>query len=370
MEKAVEKERADVRKAREEEAQQKRLLTDSEKRRDFAVDDLKKEKALTERLRAELEGKAKSERELKQSIESLEARSREIRRDFDATRLELDKTRLALRHMESVAATESRDAGRMADTAVLAKNEADVLRRERDELVGQITVDRSSIDDRDDLVSRLRGQLEVLRDELGDERSNNKQLEDQYTIFQFVINSRGELVTSIWSLHDLLKRVRSSVRDCEDFLKQQLRGVRNQVREHGTACMEAVREAVKNIDEKTTYIIANYFTEYEKLHLGISSYHFYPDTRRPHVVGGELLTRLRQVTPAKQFRDDPPGGHARHSSPTVSRARSDSMMLAASPPPRGSLDVTLSPRRAGVLSARSPVLLRSMSAQPRSPSRR
>eukprot|EP00756_Hemistasia_phaeocysticola_P049733 Hpha_TRINITY_DN2428_c0_g1::TRINITY_DN2428_c0_g1_i1::g.24590::m.24590 len=351
---AVAQEKEQSRKAREAEAQQKRAAADSDKRGTSNAEDLKKERAAVEKLRADLAGSAKDLEAAGQANAALEQRLRDARKETIDLRLQLEQTQLALKRMEQLAANESLDAGRLADTAILARHEADTLRKERDELVGKVHTEREYVDDRDDLVSRLRGQLEVAREELGEERQSRRQLEDQYTIFQFVIASRGELVTSIWNLHDLLKRVRNAVKAHGDFSREHLQALRSNVREQGTKLMDAVRDTVGHVDEKARYIIANYFTEYEKLHLGIPSYHFYPDSKRPPVVGDELLQRLRSVTPAKLFSSDAGMG----------RVRSPSGLSL-------SVDNTLSPRRAAAAAAaRSPVLLRASSPlPPRSPSR-
>jgi len=352
--KLVEQEKADARKAREGEAQQKRSAADSSARRTVAAEDLKREQSKGERLNADLASREKDVEAAKQQNATLEQRLRDARKEISDLKLALDQSQEALKRMEQLAANEALDAGRLADAAVLARHEANQMRMERDELVGKVHTERECVDDRDDLVSRLRGQLEVTREELGDERQSRRQLEDQYTIFQFVISSRGELVTSIWNLHDLLKRVRAAVRACGDYMREHLPAMRTKGREQGTKLLGAVGETVEHVDEKARYIIANYFTEYEKLHLGIPSYHFFPDSRRPHVVGDELLQRLRAVTPSKLFSSDP----------GASRIRSPSENLSLA------VDSTLSPRRAAAAAAaRSPTLLRASSPLlPRSPS--
>ena len=201
--------------------------------------------------------------------------------------------------------TETMDKQGVADSAVLARNEVQLLRRERDDLLKRVSLDKHSGLDSQDVVNKLKTQLDHMHDALSQERTNNKLLEDQYSIFQFVINSRGELVTSIWSLHDLLKKVKSNLRDADDFIRRTaVQTLKQTDKERGNILFNTLKDAVQVVEDKNAYIVSNYFTEYEKLHFGISSYHYYPDTKRPQVVGDELLSRLRQVTPSKQFRRD------------------------------------------------------------------
>eukprot|EP01059_Diplonema_ambulator_P017428 TRINITY_DN29444_c0_g1_i1.p1 TRINITY_DN29444_c0_g1~~TRINITY_DN29444_c0_g1_i1.p1 ORF type:complete len:806 (+),score=314.08 TRINITY_DN29444_c0_g1_i1:43-2418(+) len=207
--------------------------------------------------------------------------------------------------------TEVTEKRSVADAAVLARNEVELLRKERDELMNRATHERSFGIDSEGMVMRLKGQLSQLHEALEQERLNNKTLEDQYTIFQFVINSRGELVTAIWFLNDQVKRVRRDLKQLADFLRQ--KGVHDKE----PVLLNALQDSLHLLEEKTAYIVANYFTEYEKLHLGISSYHYYPDTSRPQVVGDKLLSKLRQVTPSKQYRRGPSPTPARSVDPII-----------------------------------------------------
>ncbi|KAJ9466728.1 hypothetical protein DIPPA_18424 [Diplonema papillatum] len=189
----------------------------------------------------------------------------------------------------------------VADTAILARNEVELLRRERDDLANRAEDEKSAGMDTRGTVHQLRSQLTTLQDALNQERTTTKMLEDQYSVFQFVINSRGELVTAIWSLQDLLKRLRFEFRQFESHLSTTIAPLlKIREREANASHTKLLRDTLQVLDDKNTYIVANYFTEYEKLHFGISSYHYYPDTRRPLVVGDELFDRLQQVTPSKQ----------------------------------------------------------------------
>ena len=190
----------------------------------------------------------------------------------------------------------------VADTAVLARNEADILRRERDELLTRSSSDRAVGVSSDSMVHRLKSQLSQMQDALNSERSNNKLLEDQYTVFQFVINSRGELVTSIWAFHDLVQRVKADMKALDEFVRRVLSAsMRTSDRDSIATLSSAVKGSAAALEEKCSYVVSNYFTEYEKLHFGISGYHFSPDMRRPQVAG-DVLSKLSQVTPQKQYR--------------------------------------------------------------------
>ena len=223
------------------------------------------------------------------------------------TSRDLYKTKLAkaagdLEAAIRVIESEEDEKRQVADTAVLARNEAELLRRERDTLLHKSSTVRSTHITADTTVNRMKAQLTSLQDALGQERSNNKLLEDQYAVFQFVINSRGELVTSIWAFHDTLKKVRKELRTLEDFMRRAVSpNLKAGDRDQTATLSAAVTSTLTLLEEKSSYIVSNYFTEYEKLHFGISSYHYYPDSRRPQVVA-DTLTRLQDVTPAKQRR--------------------------------------------------------------------
>jgi hypothetical protein len=202
---------------------------------------------------------------------------------------------------------DARNRQRLHDSHVLRNHEYDVLRQERDGLKQQLEFEKTQTHGARDSETKLRLQNEELRRQVETEQNNVKMLQDQYTIFQFVVNSRGELVSNIWKLYNKAVSTTRSLQDLESNIKASDPTSMDRLtlkREWKSGIVDHTRNscaAVADLHSLTEYIVANYFSEYEKLHLGISTSKFQPDTQRPVVVGDQLLTKLRDVTLIKQY---------------------------------------------------------------------
>jgi len=113
-------------------------------------------------------------------------------------------------------------------------------------------------------------------------------------------------VNSLWKLYQTVTACNKSLKEVGqniDKIGASIPVPKKEWKETVITKMSAATAFIKEVEEKATYIISNYFSEYEKLHLGISSYYFHPDTTRAPVVGEELLMKLREVTPLKHVAD-------------------------------------------------------------------
>lgn len=211
----------------------------------------------------------------------------------------------SLSEAERRSQAEARQSERLQDTFVLKSHEYDVLHRERDGLAAALEHDRAQLTDARQSENRLRLQNEELQRQLESEKTAVAMLRDQYTIFQFVLSSRGELINAIWSLHGKLEQAGKGLRALDvgvrgiDPTKDKL-ALRREWSTNVVEKAQASVAAVAAVQRQTDYIIANYLSEYEKLHLGVSVAKFTPDAQRAPVVGDQLLLRLRDVTLNKQ----------------------------------------------------------------------
>lgn len=202
---------------------------------------------------------------------------------------------------------EVRSRQRLHDSHVLRNHEYDALRQEKEGLQHQLDFEKQQTHSARDSETKMRLQVEELRRQLETEQNSVKMLQDQYTIFQFVINSRGELVNQLWTLYNkgvssikTLQELEVNIKATDPLAMDRM----TLKREWKSAVVDRVRNscaAVADFQRLSEYVIANYLSEYEKLHLGISTSKFQPDTQRPVVVGDQLLTKLRDVTLIKQY---------------------------------------------------------------------
>ena len=198
------------------------------------------------------------------------------------------------------------DSQRLQDTFLLKSHQLDLVKSERENLDRTLQHERQQLQEARGSENRLKVQNDELRRQLELEKQNVKMLEDQYTIFQFVINSRGELINSVWGLHSKLVSATKALKNLEQGV-QSLDPTKDRMtmkREWKATVVDRTHTSVTSVadvQKQVDYIISNYLSEYEKLHLGISTAKFQPDTLRPAVVGDQLLTKLRDVTLMKQF---------------------------------------------------------------------
>ena len=201
---------------------------------------------------------------------------------------------------------------RLQDALVLRNHEYDNLAAEKSSLQQQLEFEKHSTHDARNNETKLRLSNDELRRQIETEKNNVKMLQDQYTIFQFVINSRGELVQHVWNLHNKSSAATKTLQELETHLKNTDPTEMDKLtlkREWKSSVVDRMRNssaALGDVFKLTEYIIANYLSEYEKQHLGISSSKYPPDPKRPTIVGDQLLSKLRDVTLMKQFAT--PGG--------------------------------------------------------------
>lgn len=201
---------------------------------------------------------------------------------------------------------------RLQDALVLRNHEYDTLVGEKSSVTQQLDFEKHSTHDARNNETKLRLSNEELRRQIDIEKNNVKMLQDQYTIFQFVINSRGELVQHVWSLHNKSSSATKTLHELESHLKSTDPTEMDKLtlkREWKSSVVDRMRNsaaALGDVQKLTEYIVANYFSEYEKQHLGISTSKYPPDPKRPTIVGDQLLSKLRDVTLMKQFAT--PGG--------------------------------------------------------------
>lgn len=261
--------------------------------RDAAVDQAKRSDDAKKRLEDTILLKEVETKDLLQQLTQSNAKYLSLERDYH----ELQRQR-----EEDV-----RSRQRLHDSHVLRNHEYDVLRQEKDGLQQQLDFEKQQTHTARDSETKMRLQMEELKRQLETETNNVKMLRDQYTIFQFVINSRGELVSQLWTLFNkgvqsikVLQELETNIRTTDPLSMDRL----TLKREWKSAVVDRVRNAcaaVADFQKLAEYIVANYFSEYEKLHLGVSTSKFQPDTQRPTVVGDQLLTKLRDVTLIKQY---------------------------------------------------------------------
>lgn len=208
-------------------------------------------------------------------------------------------------------ASDAEKSGRLHDSLTLKSHHYSTLKAERDSLQSTLENERQQARAMQDAMRRLEDVNADLRRQLDHERHAIKLLEDQYSVFQFVINSRGELVSQLWEIHgrvdDLGRAVRTldnNIKSIDPTSEDRLR-LKREWREGIVARAGEMQAAVGNVARDVDYIIANYLSDYEKRHLGVPSAKFMPDQKRPTVINEKLLTRLRDVTLQKQFTPNP-----------------------------------------------------------------
>eukprot|EP00760_Papus_ankaliazontas_P013678 PhM_4_TR15885/c1_g1_i4/m.17047 len=266
-----------------------------------------------------------------------------IVKDNDIKELRMDManttSRYSTRELEFDRVVKQRDMleiqlKQLQDQYTLRTHEVETMRKELEGANNTTTHCRNEIAELSSTEGKLRWQLEQMRKDLETEKNNTRLLQEQYTIFQFVVSSRGELVSSLWKLYQLITGCVKGVKDAHSVVEKMTASsaslnasaanispntsavsassavsggapeklaIRKEWRDGVVTKLVNAERMIKELEDKATYIIANYFSEYEKLHLGVSSYYFHPDSTRPPVVGDALLSKLREVTPAKQF---------------------------------------------------------------------
>ncbi|CUE63386.1 Hypothetical protein, putative [Bodo saltans] len=261
--------------------------------RDAAVDDAK---------RAD-----ESKKRLEDTILLKEAETKQLLSQLTTSNGKCQTLERELQEVQRQREEDARNRQRLHDSHVLRNHEYDVLRQERDALKQQLEFEKTQTHGARDSETKLRLQNEELRRQVETEQTNVKMLQDQYTIFQFVVNSRGELVNNIWKLYGKALSTTRSLQELESTIKTTDPSTMDRLtlkREWKSGIVDSTRNscaAVHDIHHLIEYIVSNYFSEYEKMHLGISTSKFQPDTERPSVVGDQLLTKLRDVTLIKQY---------------------------------------------------------------------
>lgn len=261
--------------------------------RDAAIDDAKRADESKKRLEDTILLKEAEAKQLLAQLTTANGKSLSLERELQEIQRQREE--------------DTRARQRLHDSHVLRNHEYEVLRQERDGFKQQLDFEKTQTHGARDSETKLRLQNEELRRQVETEQNNVKMLQDQYTIFQFVVNSRGELVNNIWKLYGKAVATTRSLQDLETNIKVTDPTSMDRLtlkREWKSGIVDRTRNscaAVSDLHNLVEYIVANYFSEYEKQHLGISTSKFKPDTERPVVVGDQLLTKLRDVTLIKQY---------------------------------------------------------------------
>lgn len=290
---AVSAKNADVTKKEGEMMSVSERLAQYKAERDAAVDQSKRSDEAKKRLEDTLLLKDAETKDLMTQLTSMKQRSVTMEKDIQ----ELQRSR----------EEDLRSRQRLHDNHVLRNHEYEVLRQEKDGLQQQLDFEKQQTHSARDSETKMRLQNEELRRQLETEQNNVKMLQDQYTIFQFVINSRGELVSQLWTLYNKGLAAMKTLQELEHNIKATDPLSMDRLtlkREWKSAVVDRTRNscaAVGDFHKLAEYIVSNYFSDYEKLHLGVSTSKFQPDTQRPTVVGDQLLTKLRDVTLMKQY---------------------------------------------------------------------
>jgi hypothetical protein len=200
---------------------------------------------------------------------------------------------------------QAKTAAHAHDNLLLKSHEFDVVRNDREKLERMLQHEKQQVQDARNNEQRLAMQNDELRRQIEKEKNTVRMLEDQYTIFQFVINSRGELINSIWALHAKVGVANKTLRGLDAGISQtdptkDKMTLRREWKANVVDRSKVSYEVVADLQERVDYIIANYLSDYEKMHLGIPTAKFAPDASRPAIIGDALLTKLRDVTLVKQ----------------------------------------------------------------------
>ena len=257
---------------------------------------------------------------------------------------------------------EREKAKKLQNSLVLKNSEMENLKTDRDSFRQQLDFERGQSHDARNNETKLRLAADELRRQLEVEKNNVKRLQDQYTIFQFVINSRGELVQHIWTLHNKLHEAFRFVQALDvavrDFDPTQVPSGVNQPdrlamkREWRGSIADRSKNALGSISDcskQAEYVVCNYFSDYEKMHLGLSTSQHRPDNTRPPIVGEELLSKLRDVALPKQFvaSSGPTVTNVGGSQPLAVKSVNNSILSAHNLSPHDSSQMYNHPNRSG-----------------------
>ena len=226
--------------------------------------------------------------QLKTALQLTEARSREIQQLTNSKNQQNDGT------------------GRIQDDLLLKEHELEGSKKELSTLSQMLNQERSASLQFKAKEAQYNTKIEDLKRQLEQSKNAVKMLEDQYTIFQFVINSRGELVQCIWNLYDKIQHNAKCLKDLDGGLKN-IDPTKDKVtlrQEWKTTVLDRSVTAVRSqqlVQEQVNYILSNYLSEFEKMHLGIPVAKFMPDQKRPAILGEELLSRIKETTLTKHY---------------------------------------------------------------------
>eukprot|EP00002_Diphylleia_rotans_P010089 TRINITY_DN2048_c0_g1_i2.p1 TRINITY_DN2048_c0_g1~~TRINITY_DN2048_c0_g1_i2.p1 ORF type:complete len:815 (-),score=168.03 TRINITY_DN2048_c0_g1_i2:252-2696(-) len=124
-----------------------------------------------------------------------------------------------------------------------------------------------------DIESELRLELETLQESfqvvVAEKEAANKQLSE----CQFVMKSRGDFLKLIWQLANDTDRAKNYVHDISNNtdVRAMLRTKRDVLPE-----MQIAKDHLDAMRNTFRTLVSQFFSEYEKLHLGISVYHYDP----------------------------------------------------------------------------------------------
>lgn len=188
---------------------------------------------------------------------------------------------------------EQRKKSQLQDCLLQAETKARKLQDRVSELEEQLREREASLDDER---SCTLGFQEKLRELEADRQEHVK----KETEFEFVIQSRSELVRQIWELFCEISHVKKTYREL--VAQPQFKPIHAYV-EEGRMDVATVLENINTAKDRNKRIVANYFSEIEKLHVGTSPYFFPPDENSvKYRIGDGNLEALKKMAGASDIR--------------------------------------------------------------------
>lgn len=245
----------------------------------------------------ELQGQASHKDKI---IQDLEAKIAALNGCIEDNNRTIGDLHRQLEKLKQEGLQQDRELRRVAESHEQLHSETDKTRREIDEWRKRYEAEReitSGLRDKllasEALCARLREQLRQLEEDVRQREAvitarERELIDKQQAVevmereredhqkklaeFEFVIQSRSELVRQIWELFCEISESKKAASVVA--ASPELKRLRSDVVSHDTA---AAIESIKLAKDRCRRIVANFFTEVEKFHVGTSPYYFPPD---------------------------------------------------------------------------------------------